>query len=247
MDRYEVDDWARPDSALGRRGVRHRQAPAQVLDKELRELCHDLLQPAATIAAVVAAAEVESDLTPAVRERLRQVTVEAGAISELCRDVLLGSGRQRDRSGVARDLHGGGYGEVSLDELAAEVAAAASVTWSTTVTAQVVDCPVRGDRSALRRALCNLVANAVRSAGDGGTVHITVAVESGSAWLTVEDSGSGFGKSRRGVAGLGLQIVERVARDHDGALSIGASSKLPGAAVTLRLPSAASLELRDAV
>jgi signal transduction histidine kinase len=193
----------------------------------LRELCHDLLQPAATISAVAAAAQLEAELPPATRARLSQVTLEAQRIAELCRHVL--------RDSVETEA-------VLLDELAAEVVAAATVTSAGSVRVQgsqsaVVD----GDAAALRRALWNLVDNGVRAAGPGGTVTVTVAVVGDWAEMTVADSGGGFGTGHTGLGGFGLGIAARVAREHGGDLSWGRSRDLGGAAVTLAVPVASAV------
>jgi two-component system, OmpR family, osmolarity sensor histidine kinase EnvZ len=92
---------------------------------------------------------------------------------------------------------------------------------------------------AVRRALDNLIGNAVRHAR---TVRVTVALTDRSIRLTVDDDGPGIPKDRRdealqpftrldaardpnhgGGAGLGLTIAVDVARSHGGALRLGDS------------------------
>ncbi len=92
---------------------------------------------------------------------------------------------------------------------------------------------------AVRRALDNLIGNAVRHAK---TVVVTVALTDRSVRLTVDDDGPGIPKDRRdealqpftrldaardpnhgGGAGLGLTIAVDVARSHGGALRLGDS------------------------
>jgi len=102
----------------------------------------------------------------------------------------------------------------------------------------------------LRRALRNLVTNAVRHAG--AQVVVRVAVDD-AVRIHVDDDGPGIPDEerdsillpfRRGAearsldprgAGLGLPIAARVARAHDGRLELG-RSPLGGARVTLTLP-----------
>ncbi|MGH2727303.1 MAG: hypothetical protein ACRDKS_10050, partial [Actinomycetota bacterium] len=57
--------------------------PRPKANRSFQELCHDLRQPAAAILALVAAAESESDLTPQLALRLRQIAAEARQISTL--------------------------------------------------------------------------------------------------------------------------------------------------------------------
>jgi signal transduction histidine kinase len=122
-----------------------------------------------------------------------------------------------------------------------------------------VDAPdpvtVDGDAEALRRAVENLVTNAVTH-GEG-RVTVTVRAEAGRARLTVADEGPGLaadaaeaaferfwrGSEARGRpgSGLGLAIVRAIARAHGGDVDVS------GAAFTLDLPAAAPGEqiLRD--
>lgn len=190
--------------------------------QSLRELCHDLLQPAAAISALVAAAQVESGLPPAAIERLNQVTQQARRIAELCRHTLDGDA---------------GHAAVLLHELATEVAQAASLTFSSEVAVRVEPALVQGDATGLRRTLANLLDNAIRAAGAAGRVTVTVGTSGKRARVTIADSGGGFGCGGSGVAGLGLRIAARVANAHGGELTMGRSAELGGAEVTLWLPS----------
>ncbi len=103
--------------------------------------------------------------------------------------------------------------------------------------------PVAG----LRQALLNLVLNAVQIQGDQGRVHISAEHQAGQLVIQVQDDGPGFSEEmlrigirpfatgRDGGSGLGLAMVRRFVRDHDGDLSLGNSSH-GGGCVTLHLP-----------
>jgi two-component system OmpR family sensor kinase len=107
-----------------------------------------------------------------------------------------------------------------------------------------------GDRTRLEQALGNLVDNALRY-GEG-TVELQAQRENGFVALRVSDAGAGFpaeflphaferfsradGARSRGAAGLGLAIVDAIARAHGG--TADARNRAGGGAqVTLLLPS----------
>jgi signal transduction histidine kinase len=105
---------------------------------------------------------------------------------------------------------------------------------------------VCGDRLALERALSNLIQNAIDHGGAGCDIHVVLHEGSN---IEVCDSGPGIpegerervteafhrlASSGRG-AGLGLHLVNAIARVHGGQLLVGASA-LGGASLRLSLP-----------
>ncbi len=108
--------------------------------------------------------------------------------------------------------------------------------------------PIRGDRVRLEQALGNLVDNALRHGA--GSVRVAAEPENETITLRVGDEGPGFppeflphaferfsradAARARGGAGLGLAIVEAVARAHGGSVE-ASTSETCGAVVTLRL------------
>jgi signal transduction histidine kinase len=101
----------------------------------------------------------------------------------------------------------------------------------------------------LRQALLNLVLNAAQAVGERGRVTVTAEREDRSLVLGVSDDGPGFPEQtllagirpfatgRAGGTGLGLAMVRRFTREHDGELEL-ANLEPRGARVVLRLPCA---------
>jgi two-component system OmpR family sensor kinase len=185
----------------------------------LRELCHDLIEPAATIRWLVRVAAIESG--QAQRNRLDAIAVAAAQIAAICEDVL--------------DWPQGGTA-ARLDVLAGDAAASAHVRYAGVI--DVVSQPVTalvpaGD---IVRILGNVLANACRAAGPAGRVRVLVDEADGQARLAIADSGSGLGPAAAsGRAGLGLGIVSALALKHGGSVHLGVSD-LGGLAVTVLLP-----------
>jgi signal transduction histidine kinase len=121
--------------------------------------------------------------------------------------------------------------------------------------AQVIDVEIdvpptmllSADREMLRRALLNLLLNALDAMTRGGELVITAYRSAGAFELEVADSGAGlpeetrrrafepFFTTKSGGTGLGLAIVERVMAAHGGSVT---ANNCPegGAAFTLRIP-----------
>jgi signal transduction histidine kinase len=117
--------------------------------------------------------------------------------------------------------------------------------------------PVLGDASMLRRAVDNLVRNALKYTGSSRwlEVRIAPAITTGGEqlWLTIQDGGMGiepaerrrifepFYRGREAVArqihgsGLGLSLVRRIMEQHGGSVTVE-SEPGRGSAFTLRLP-----------
>jgi heavy metal sensor kinase len=112
---------------------------------------------------------------------------------------------------------------------------------------------VLGDAGALRRALGNLVDNAVKYTPAGGKVELSLLVGEGQARIVVRDTGIGIdpadaarifdpfvrldaARSRdAGGAGLGLALVRAIVDAHGGAITVE-STPGAGSRFTVRLP-----------
>jgi heavy metal sensor kinase len=112
---------------------------------------------------------------------------------------------------------------------------------------------VKGDAVALRRAILNLVENAVKYTPAGGKVELSLTTGDGHASITVEDTGIGIARGDQermfepferldaararetGGTGLGLAIARAIAVAHGGTIEV---ESVPGAGsrFTIHLP-----------
>jgi signal transduction histidine kinase len=184
----------------------------------LRELCHDLIEPTATIRWLVRAAANESG--PDLQTRLGAIAAAAAQIAVIC-ETVLGSPR---------------HATARLDVLAADAAASTQVRYAGVINVVAEPVTALAPAGDLVRILGNLLANACRAAGPAGRVRVLVDEADGQARLAIADTGNGLGAAAQaGRAGLGLDIVSALALKHGGSVHLGVSD-LGGLAVSVLLP-----------
>jgi signal transduction histidine kinase len=159
---------------------------------------------------------------------------------------------------------GGSTTSVNLAELAREVvenckgtaeSKAQTLHFAVSHSESVEDCVVFGDPSQLRKAMSNLVDNALKYSPEGDTVEVWVGRFGGQVAFSVTDNGPGltpgdqdrlFEPFEQGSAiptggesssGLGLYLVEQILRRHDGTVEVD-SEEGEGSTFTLLFPSA---------
>jgi signal transduction histidine kinase len=143
-----------------------------------------------------------------------------------------------------------------VDDECAQIAAAASVTVSTTLPDDTV--LVAGRPDELHRMLANLLGNAVKYSHEGSSVDIRLAAAEDQVVLSVIDHGLGISEEdqldlfreffrstnpealARPGSGLGLVIVDRIVRRHGGHIAVH-SELGRGTRVTVTLPAVVSL------
>jgi signal transduction histidine kinase len=186
----------------------------------VRELCHDLIDPAATIALLARLVSDDAGADPSVQQRLRVIAAQAARIADICGQVLnLPGPLERTR----------------LDALATEAADSARLRHGATI--ELVCSPVTLDihPAVGIRILNNLLTNACRAAGQAGTVRVLVARDGDRARLSVGDSGGGLRPGQAGRAPLGLEIIGSLVLGCGGTVQMNVSD-LGGLCVTVTLP-----------
>ena len=112
---------------------------------------------------------------------------------------------------------------------------------------------ISADRDLFRRAVRNLVHNAVEAMPDGGSLVATSAVSPNAIELEIADTGPALSDEQReqafetlptahrNGAGWGLAVVHHIAELHGGSVT-AANCPEGGVAFTLRIPRLAALE-----
>jgi signal transduction histidine kinase len=109
---------------------------------------------------------------------------------------------------------------------------------------------IRGNRELVGQALANLIDNAVKYGGSGGTVRVTAEERGAGVAVIVADNGPGIPEEARGRVlgrfvrleearslpgfGLGLSLINAVVRLHQGTLAL--DDNRPGLRVVMTLP-----------
>jgi two-component system, OmpR family, sensor histidine kinase CreC len=215
----------------------------------VQTLTHEVKSP---LSAIRGAAELlqEEAMPQAERQRfLTNITREAGRIQEMVDRMMeltaLESRRALDNTAP-----------VAMKPLVEELAAAAQDTAGLRGIRVQVDAPqdavVEGDAFLLRRALSNLLDNAIDFSPDGGAVLLSLRSTARTVSLEVKDHGPGipdyaqdkvFEKfyslarphSRKKSTGLGLSFVREIASLHRGRIEL-VNGEGGGAVATFSLP-----------
>jgi len=195
---------------------------------------HELRNPLAIIKTNLDVALADPDASKEELERAGSVARRATERMALLVDDLFALARLDSRTPVGEDL--------SLTALVAEVgeelealAVKHRLRLRADFAAQVT---IEGDEEGLKRAVANLVDNAIRYAPEDSEIVLAAGAEASWAWISVTDQGPGIpaeqqervfdrfwradvSRSRdRGGTGLGLAIVRQIALAHRGSVQL---------------------------
>jgi signal transduction histidine kinase len=237
-------------------GMLGRLESAFVTQRQLvDDASHELRNPLAVIQANVDAVLAHDDTSP--QDRAQATAIVSRAIQRMTRLVedLLASARRSSPAFVDAD--------VDLAAIAGEAAeeyALLAADRELRLVRRLAPGPIAaGDAQALRRAVDNLLSNAVRLARGGSELVLAVGSRHGWAWIAVRDDGPGIAEEdadrvfdrffRSGQrqspaavpstgqrrAGLGLAIVRQIAESHGGTVTLHSEVGI-GSTFTLWLP-----------
>lgn len=193
---------------------------------DLRSLEHDVLHQLSTIG-VLAELLGAADLPGPQRElRAHQLRREIRWLHRLV---------QSERSRFARDYGGGRSRDFRLDVLVADVLTTVRLMTPAAVHLVVEPVGVRADRTAVGRAVRNLVWNAVDAAGPNGELRVAVRVDGCAAVVEIDNDVRRRGPKPDGH-GIGVELVRQIAAAAGGTLRMETGVGRHHA--TLRLPTA---------
>ncbi len=226
--------------------ITEQRATEQMRRDFVANVSHELQTPLTSVRGYAETLLDEDDLDPAeIRRFSGYILKESERMAALVRDLLALAQLEAPRWVPAEPVS---LGEVARDVVAAQMPFAAERGVALELEAGTLQVPGRPDE--LRRALENLVRNALAYTPGGGRVRVRVGRLGPEARLQVIDTGIGIsaehlprlferfyrvdrGRSREtGGTGLGLAIVKHTAEGHGGRVEV---DSVPGEGTTFTL------------
>lgn len=211
----------------------------------LRDVSHELRSPLARLQVALELARQRDDA-----EMLDRIELEANRLEHMLDEVLTLSRLQETAGDVQRRV-------LDFSGLIAEVVRDAefeATQKNVSIESSLQDSRLNGDMGLLRRAVENVLRNAVQHSPTGSRINVDLRANAGHITLEVADQGPGapqadleklflpfhrVGEARdreSGGYGLGLAIASRAVTAHDGSISARLADG-GGLVVTIRLPS----------
>ena len=210
-------------------------------------IVHDLRGPVAVLRSSGGALARQADALSAaeIQELAGEVLEEAEGLERMCAHL-----RETGPTGDRGDRRPGNLGDVASAAASVVAEAAAHQGVQVELDLQDGEAELPLDSAALRRALLNLMYNAIEAMPEGGELRVETRDEGEALRVSVLDTGPGvseelrerlfepfFTRGKPKGTGLGLAVVQQVAQDHGGRVELG---KAPGggAAFQIVLPRA---------
>ncbi len=210
----------------------------------LKDVSHEMRSPIARIQAAIGLAIQQPDQAQTLMERIQR---ESARMDKLIGELLALSRLQADVDNQLDE-------EIELRELLSDIVDdaqfEAGANGRLIHVESEIDGTVRGNVALLRRAVENVVRNAIKYSDPGSTVQVRMAPGAGGrvAVLSVRDSGTGVPESdiehifdpffrssmhaRKEGTGLGLAIAKRVIESHGGSIR---ASNVPGGGLNVNI------------
>ncbi len=236
-------------SLLAAAMLRHQLRLAALKNDLLSTVSHELKTPLASMRLLIdTLLDGGREEPQRVKEYLEIMAAENRRLSHLVENFLAFSRLSHGRQRFQRD-------ELDPEDVATEAVAAAGERLTEPGCHFEMeadpDLPVLvGDRDALATAVLNLLDNALKYTGEEKHIGLSTSAENGHLCFAVSDDGVGLSpreaarvfdrfyqadRRRGGGCGLGLSIVELIARAHGGEVAVE-SRRGRGSTFTLRLP-----------
>jgi len=251
-------DGAPAGCVLGLADITRIREAQRSREETMHYLSHDLRSPIASILTLIEAEKQGKDAAPEQLEFLRQLSRYAHSALKLADDLFrLARAEAIDSARFAAFLLANVIQDAIDETWVLARARQVSVRFEADDAAMAAS--VRGDQELVRRALINLIGNAIKYGPAEAVVRVMLQAD-GEGWsVTVSDEGDGiapaqqsqlfrrFGRlktaasRRESGVGLGLMIVKTVAERHGGRIRVE-SPPGQGARFILSLPADHSLE-----
>ena len=229
-------------STIRRMEARMQQADRLAsLGRMSANIAHEIRNPLASMTGAIEALTAKSGLGQDDRDRLTQIVMrESDRLNSIISDFLAYA-RPRPLSLERIDVVG------VLEEVLMLLEHRPLPPTVKVVRAFEAPLSAHADPNALRQALWNLCLNAVDAMPDGGELTVGATVVASTLHLSVADTGRGiapgdvshifepFYSTKPEGSGLGLALVHRIVRDHDGDVEVRTDPRT-GTIFTLTLP-----------
>lgn len=232
--------------------MREREQAVALRDEFLAMLAHELRNPLASMRnATYLLHQLDLPDPRAVKSTAildRQVAHLARMVDDLM-DV-----ERLERSKMVLQVEPGDLNRIVASAVESSLPMAQARGHQITVGYRVAELPVTADIVRIEQVICNLVNNAAKFSPTPGEIRLMTSAASGSAVVSVEDSGNGFDADAgerlflpflqvgqplarsAGGLGIGLTIVRRLVELHGGTVQAKSDGVGRGATFTITLP-----------